>query len=104
MQKTTESIATERWWWSYWFGGGKGPPSPISLSMLEPFHVELQVVNRTINVKGAGRVIVKIFPRWAPLGALRLKEIVESGAWDEARFFRSDDLPNSTVCRATGGI
>ena len=52
----------------------------------DPFYVELQVVNRTIQGKG-GRVVIKVVPRWAPLGAARFKEVVESRAWDEARFY-----------------
>lgn len=35
-----------------------------------------------------GRFVVTVHPDWAPLGAARFRELVESGFFDGARFFR----------------
>ena len=31
---------------------------------------------------------VEVYPKWAPLGAVRFKEIIEAEIWKSARFFR----------------
>ncbi len=42
-----------------------------------------------------GDILVLVHPRWAPLGAARFRELVESGYYDGNRFFRV--VPNFVV-------
>ncbi|CAM9188217.1 unnamed protein product [Ectocarpus fasciculatus] len=35
-----------------------------------------------------GEFVVEVYPEWAPLGAARMKELVEERVFDSARFFR----------------
>lgn len=43
----------------------------------------------------AGPVVMEVHPDWAPLGAQRFRELVESGFYNGARFFRV--VPNFVV-------
>lgn len=52
-----------------------------------PFYVEFAAVIGS-DAGDVGMFVVEILPDWAPLGASRLKELVESGFYDSARFFR----------------
>ncbi|MGF1464555.1 MAG: peptidylprolyl isomerase [Sandaracinaceae bacterium] len=67
--------------------GGSGSPDLASrdvggpdLGGQEPFVVELDTT--------AGIMAIQVFPSWAPLGARRVRELVESGYYDGAAFFR----------------
>ena len=53
----------------------------------KPFDVTLTCSN--------GTIVLKCHPEWAPLGAARFRELVETGYFDGARFFRV--VPNFVV-------
>ena len=37
---------------------------------------------------GEALVVLELFPAWAPLGAVRFRELVAAGFFEQARFFR----------------
>jgi peptidyl-prolyl cis-trans isomerase A (cyclophilin A) len=51
-----------------------------------PFKIELNVAN--LDGGKTGKVIIQITPEWAPLGAARLKEMIQDKFLDNCRFFR----------------
>jgi len=51
----------------------------------DSYQVEFDV---TLSKGVTGAFTVEVYPEWAPLGAARFKEIVESEIWTAARFFR----------------
>jgi peptidyl-prolyl cis-trans isomerase A (cyclophilin A) len=51
------------------------PPEPI-----DPFQVRMQTTK--------GDIVIDVHPEWAPRGAARFKELVESGYYDDNRIFR----------------
>ena len=57
----------------------------ITVPQCESFKVRFTVAYS--NGK-AGTFIVQARPDWAPLGALRFKQLVEEGFYDDSRFFR----------------
>eukprot|EP01062_Namystynia_karyoxenos_P024636 TRINITY_DN19619_c0_g1_i1.p1 TRINITY_DN19619_c0_g1~~TRINITY_DN19619_c0_g1_i1.p1 ORF type:complete len:231 (+),score=86.05 TRINITY_DN19619_c0_g1_i1:84-695(+) len=50
-----------------------------------PFKVRVKV---NLAKGSDGEFVIEVHPEWAPLGAARIREIVEANAWDKARFFR----------------
>lgn len=38
----------------------------------------------------AGPIAIEVHPDWAPLGAARVRELVEAGYYDDSKFFRVD--------------
>ena len=53
---------------------------------MAPFHVALALAGH--GVPEGARVVLRVHPAWAPLGAARFKELVESNYYDDQRFFR----------------
>lgn len=50
---------------------------------------EVTLVNVTVSsTKGAGVIMLKVHPDWAPLGAERFLSLVRDNFYDDARFFR----------------
>lgn len=54
---------------------------------LPPFKVKFETTR--------GDFVVEVRPAWAPIGAARLKELIEAKFYDECRFFRA--VPNFVV-------
>mmetsp|Transcript_112237 Transcript_112237/g.312351 ORF Transcript_112237/g.312351 Transcript_112237/m.312351 type:complete len:206 (+) Transcript_112237:68-685(+) len=54
----------------------------------EPFRLRFDVEKLEGEKGSAGFFVVEVHPDWAPLGAARVKEIVEEKVWETARFFR----------------
>ncbi|WP_237229153.1 peptidylprolyl isomerase [Rubinisphaera sp. JC750] len=61
-------------------------PSPVAeapapdVDVIDPYRVEFET--------SAGDFVVEVHPDWAPRGAARFKNLVESGFYDNTRFFR----------------
>jgi len=51
-----------------------------------PFKVEMDLAK--LEGGASGKVVIQIHPDWAPLGASRLKEMIEAKFLDNCRFFR----------------
>lgn len=51
----------------------------------ESYQVEFEIA---LSKGNTGSFTVEVYPEWAPRGAARFQEIVESGIWKAARFFR----------------
>ena len=60
-----------------------------SVAAHEPFLVEFKLAGRDIGANAS--FTVQVEPSWAPLGAQRFKELVDSGFYDGNRFFRVRD-------------
>ena len=60
----------------------------ILLTMLGAQAVSAPVTYRVRLDTSKGRVVIAVHRDWAPLGADRFRQLVESGYYDEARFFR----------------
>eukprot|EP00928_Gymnodinium_smaydae_P046732 TRINITY_DN3114_c1_g1_i1.p1 TRINITY_DN3114_c1_g1~~TRINITY_DN3114_c1_g1_i1.p1 ORF type:complete len:212 (+),score=45.42 TRINITY_DN3114_c1_g1_i1:76-711(+) len=54
----------------------------------KPFKIRFDVGMLDGKKGESGFFVVEVFPEWAPLGAARIREIVENGVWNAARFFR----------------
>lgn len=52
----------------------------VSVTGRDPFVVRLETTK--------GNVLIKVHPDWAPRGAKRFRELVESGFYDGCKFFR----------------
>jgi peptidyl-prolyl cis-trans isomerase A (cyclophilin A) len=52
----------------------------------EPFFVRMDLAG--FDVPQDASFLLKVKPEWAPLGAARFRELVESGFYDDTRFFR----------------
>lgn len=48
------------------------------------------LIHFTLNLgkKQKGDVVMEVYPEWAPLGAARIRELIEGHVFDSARFFR----------------
>jgi len=60
-----------------------GGPETVSKSP-DDFRVQFDVETDA----GAGSFVVQVHANWAPIGAARFKELVESGFYNDVRFFR----------------
>jgi len=49
-----------------------------------PFRVQFNVVNED----GPGHFVLQVHPEWAPIGAARFKELVETDFFNDTRFYR----------------
>ena len=63
-------------------------PRSTSTSFDQPFNVSLWIDNTPGGGGGAGEVIITVRPAWAPIGARRLGELVDTRFFDGCRFFR----------------
>lgn len=54
----------------------------------ETFKIRFEVAQLNGEKEQPRSFVVEVHPDWAPLGAARLREIVEKNVWDKARFFR----------------
>eukprot|EP00408_Alexandrium_pacificum_P027307 CAMPEP_0171189880 /NCGR_PEP_ID=MMETSP0790-20130122/18572_1 /TAXON_ID=2925 /ORGANISM="Alexandrium catenella, Strain OF101" /LENGTH=247 /DNA_ID=CAMNT_0011655001 /DNA_START=34 /DNA_END=775 /DNA_ORIENTATION=+ len=54
----------------------------------EPFRIRFELERLSGEKGNAGSFVVEVHPDWAPLGAQRVREIVEERVWETARFFR----------------
>lgn len=52
----------------------------------KPFQIEFEAARLTGDV--TGKFVIQIHPEWAPLGAKRIKEMIEAKFLDGCRFFR----------------
>lgn len=53
------------------------------------FEMELQGLTQGAGEKGTdGKLVIEVNPKWAPLGAARVKELLKDKAWDYAKIFR----------------
>lgn len=59
--------------------------APAVVRADDPWYLKLDV---QLDDKTTGDIILRVEPDMAPLGAARLREIVDEGIWDNARFFR----------------
>jgi len=53
-----------------------------------PFFVKFEVDNLDGKTGETGSFVMEVHPDWAPLGAARMKELVDQKFFDEVRFFR----------------
>jgi len=51
-----------------------------AVEVIDPYRVRMQTTK--------GDVVIAVHPEWAPRGAVRFKELVESGYFDDMRIFR----------------
>ena len=63
------------------FGAGRGV-----MADPEPFLVQFELGGR--GVQDGARFLLRVEPTWAPRGAKRFRELVETGFYDDTRFFR----------------
>lgn len=64
-------------------GGGAPDASGGVESFVEPFRVEF--------VTSAGTFEVEFVPEWSPVAVERVRDLVENGFWQGARFYRVND-------------
>ena len=61
------------------------PPGSAALASEASYQVEFEI---SLSKGTTDQFTVEVYPDWAPLGAARFKEIIETKLWNAARFFR----------------
>ena len=54
----------------------------------DSYRVKMELGNLDGNSDSTGSFVLEIHPKWAPLGAHRFKQMLDSGFFNDIRFFR----------------
>ncbi len=64
------------------------PPSSVPVKVVQPAPDPVEEGFRAHFETTEGAFVIEVMPSWAPLGAERFRELVETGFFDDVRFFR----------------
>jgi peptidyl-prolyl cis-trans isomerase A (cyclophilin A) len=69
-------------------GNGDSDSDSVEIGDMSTFKVEMILILNRKNPEQKSRVIIEIYPEWAPRGATQFRKLVKNGFYDDQRVFR----------------